>query len=232
MLVGIHQLHYLPWLRYFHKIALSDVFVVLDNIQYNKNGFQNRNRILTPRGPLMLTVPVFDHFAQTLDAVRIDNKRPWAKKHWRSIEQHYQRAPYFSVYGPELAAFYTRTWATLNDLNRAMLPFYLEALGIDTPIVYASDLEAPGEATERLIQLIKGVNGTAYLTGAYALEAYLDADVLKAADITLAIQQWEAVVYPQPGDGFVPDLSIVDLLMHCGPKSRDVLMGKPYDSPQ
>lgn len=232
MLVGIHQLHYLPWLRYFHKIALSDTFVVLDNIQYNKNGYQNRNRIGTPRGPLMLTVPVFDQFAQSLDAVRIDNKRPWPKKHWRSIEQHYRRAPYFAEYGPALADFYTREWDTLNALNRAMLPFFLDALGIDTPVVYASDLDAPGEATGRLIQLIQCVGGTAYFTGAYALDVYLDVPALDAAGIALTIQEWKTVEYPQGSDVFIPDLSIVDLLMNCGPQSRDALLGKSYDPPQ
>jgi hypothetical protein len=121
VVVGIHQLHYLPWLRYFHKIECSDVFVILDDIQYNKNGYQNRNRIKTPQGDLMLTVPVFDRFAQSLDSVRIDNKRNWAAKHWRSIEQSYRRAPYFERYAPVLSAFYQRPWETLNELNRPML---------------------------------------------------------------------------------------------------------------
>ena len=230
--VGIHQLHYLPWLRYFHKIACADVFVVLDNIQYNKNGYQNRNRIKTPRGPLMLTVPVYERFAQSLDAVRIDNKRAWARKHWRSIEQHYGRAPFFSEYGPALAGFFAREWDSLNALNRAMLAHFLAVLGIETPLVYASTLDAPGEATERLIQLIQGVGGATYLTGAYALDTYLDVRALEAAGIGLEIQQWRAVEYPQGGGAFVPDLSIVDLIMHCGPQSRDVLLGQPYAPPQ
>lgn len=232
MLVGIHQLHYLPWLRYFHKIARSDTFIVLDNIQYNKNGHQNRNRIKTPQGPLTLTVPVFDHFAQPLDAVLIDNKRPWAKKHWRSIEQNYRRSPYFEAYAPGLAAFYQEPWESLNELNRAMLHWFLEALAIDTPLVYASGLQAPGEATDRLIQLIQAVQGTAYFTGAHALQAYLDLGALESAGINLEIQQWHAIEYPQVHGPFVSDLSIIDLLMMCGPQSRDVLLGKPYDPPQ
>jgi hypothetical protein len=87
MRVGIHQLHYLPWLRYFEKIARSDVFIVLDNIQYNKNGWQNRNRIKAGDGALLLTVPVLECFGQSLDAVRINNAAPWRRKHLRSIAQ-------------------------------------------------------------------------------------------------------------------------------------------------
>lgn len=231
MVVGIHQLHYLPWLRYFHKIARSDVFVVLDNIQYNKNGYQNRNRIKTPQGPLTLTVPVFDHFAQSLDAVQIDNKRNWMAKHWRSIEQHYRRAPFFDDYVSALSAFYQRPWTTLNELNRAMLVYFLDALGITTPVLYSSEMDAPGEATTRLVNLIHAAGGDAYLTGAYALDAYLDADELAAAGIALEIQSWKSVAYPQSHGPFIPDLSIVDLLMHCGPQSRRVLLGEPIDTP-
>ena len=232
LVVGIHQPHYLPWLRYFDKIARADVFVVLDNVQYNKNGYQNRNRIKTPRGDLMLTVPVFEQLGKPLEEVRIDNHRPWARKHWRSIEQHYRRAPHFDRYATALRAFYERPWTMLNDLNRAMLPFFLGALAITTPVVYASDLDVPGEATTRLVNLVRAVGGTAYLTGAFALEAYLDADELNAAGIELAIQSWNAPVYPQGEGAFVPDLSIVDLLMQCGPDARRVLLGAPDDSPQ
>lgn len=231
MLVGIHQLHYLPWLRYVHKIACSDVFVILDNIQYNKNGHQNRNRIKTPQGALTLTVPVFDHFAQSLDSVRIDNKRNWAAKHWRSIEQNYRRAPYFERYAPALSAFYQRPWERLNELNRPMLAYFLEALEIKTPVLYASDLDVPGEATTRLANLIRAAGGSAYLTGAYALEVYLDAEELAAAGITLEIQTWNAIAYPQAHGPFIPDLSIVDLLMQCGPQSRKVLLGHTCDTP-
>lgn len=231
MVVGIHQLHYLPWLRYFHKIACSEVFVVLDNIQYNKNGYQNRNRIKTPQGPLMLSVPVFDRFAQSLDTVQIDNKRNWAAKHWRGIEQNYRRAPFFDSCAPALREFYLQPWETLNALNRAMLPYFLDALGISTPIRYSSEMDAPGEATTRLVNLIRAAGGSAYLTGAYALEAYLDATELAAAGIALEIQTWKSVEYPQAHGPFVPDLSIVDLLMHCGPQSRSVLLGQPLDTP-
>lgn len=230
MIVGIHQLHYLPWLRYFHKIAHSDVFIVLDTIQYNKNGYQNRNRIKSPQGPLMLTVPVYERLGQRLDEVRIDNKRNWMRKHGRSLEQHYRSAPYFSVYAPTLQLFYTRSWGSLNDLNRAMLPFFLDALGIDTPVRYASEFDVPGEATTRLVNLMRAVGGTTYLTGAYALDAYLDAEALRDADIGLAIQSWDAPEYPQGNGPFISDLSIIDLLMHCGPDARAVLLGASHDS--
>ena len=232
MLVGIHQLHYLPWLRYFDKIARCDVFVVLDNIQYNKNGWQNRNKIKSPAGPLLLTVPVIERFGQNLNEVRVNNTAPWRRKHWRSISQCYAKAPFFRDYAGFLEVAYAREWEFLNDINRHMLTYFVDKLGIETRIVYASEINAPGVATERLVNLITAVGGDRYYSGAYALEAYLDIEALTRAGIRLELQEWRALVYPQLDGDFVPDLSILDLLFNCGPESLRILTDAIPDSTQ
>ena len=226
MLCGIHQLHYLPWLRYFDKIARTDVFIVLDSIQYNKNGWQNRNKIKSANGPLLLTVPVHAPLGCTLDEVAIDNTQPWRQKHWAAIQQNYQRAPYFGNHEEFLKDVYVREWRTLNELNRHMLDYYVRALGIQTRTVYSSELDVPGIATERLINLMRAAGAEAYYSGAYALDRYLDAAQLETAGIALQLQEWRAPVYPQFHGPFVSDLCIVDLLMHCGPSSLDLILGK------
>jgi hypothetical protein len=232
MLVGIHQLHYLPWLRYFDKIAGCDVFIVLDNIQYNKNGWQNRNKIKSPSGPLLLTVPVIERFGQNLNDARVNNAAPWRKKHWRSITQCYAKARFFGDYADFLDATYAREWEFLNDINRHMLAYFIGKLGIETRIVYASEIAAPGVATERLVNLITAVGGDRYYSGAHALEAYLDREALARAGIRLELQEWRPPVYPQLGGDFVPDLSILDLLLNCGPESLRVLMNAVQDTAQ
>ncbi len=225
MLVGIHQLHYLPWLRYFAKIARSDVFIELDNIQFTKNGWQNRNKVKTDRGATLLTVPVLVGLGDTLDRVRINNNAPWRRKHWSTIQQSYGKAPYFADHADFLADTYDREWELLNDLNRHMLEYFIGALGIDTRIKYASALDVPGTATERLVNLVQAVGGDRYYSGAFALDAYLDADIFARAGIDVVIQDWRAPTYPQLYGDFVPDLSIVDLLMNTGPDSLNILMG-------
>lgn len=226
MLVAIHQLHYLPWLRYFEKVARADVFIVLDDIQYNKNGYQNRNRIKGPQGPVMLTVPVYDHFAQTLDAVRIDNKTAWRRKHLRTIQLHYGKSPHFAEHAPWLDQIYTREWDCLNSINREMLHYFIRALGITTPIHYSSGLAVPGEATARLVNLIHAVQGDTYYSGTHAVETYLDLAEMEAAGIRVTPQQWRAPVYPQHYGPFVPDLSMLDCLMHCGPAALPLILGE------
>jgi WbqC-like protein len=223
MLVGIHQPHYLPWLRYFEKIAHCDTFIVLDTVQFSKNGWQNRNKIKSPAGATLLTAPVRASLDQALYEVRLDTNAPWLKKHHRSIEQNYRKAPHFAEHQAFLKEVYSREWSHLAELNRCMLEYFVKALGIDTPIAYASELDVPGAATERLVNLVKAVGGDAYYSGAFALEAYLDAATLEAAGIRLELQKWQAPEYPQLHGAFIPDLSIVDLLMNCGPASLEVI---------
>jgi len=227
VLAGIHQLHYVPWLRYFEKIESCDSFIVLDDIQYSKNGWQNRNRIKSKSGPLLLTVPVHAPLGKTLDRIEICNDTPWQRKHWNAIEQSYTRAPYFAEYAAFLEDVYQRDWRMLNDLNGYLFEFFINALSIDTEIHFSSQLGVPGTATERLANLIEAVGGDAYYSGAYALDAYLDADVLRERGIRLELQRWSPPVYPQMHGEFVPDLSILDLLFNCGADSLSVLAGKP-----
>lgn len=224
--VGIHQLHYLPWLRYFEKIARSDVFIVLDNIQFNKNGWQNRNKVKTAAGVTLLTVPVFERLGQTLDEVRIDNASKWRKKHWETLRQSYAKAPYFAEHAAFFEDTYAQPWERLNDLNRHMLAYFIRALGITAEVRYASELNVPGAATERLVNLIRAVEGGAYYSGAYASEEYLDAALLHGAGVDLKLQAWNAPVYPQMHGSFVADLSIFDLLMNAGPDSLEILLGR------
>ena len=229
MLVGIHQLHYLPWLRYVEKIAHCDVFVVLDNIQFNKNGWQNRNKLKTGAGETLLTIPVSASAGQTLDQVRISNGVDWKRKHWRTLEQSYKKAPHFTAHAAFFEDVYSHDWTYLNDINNLMLTYFVEALGIRTKIVHASSLDVPGEATQRLVGLIKAVDGDEYYSGAYALDTYLDLQELEGAGIKLEIQEWKSPVYPQLHGDFIPDLSIVDLLMNCGPAAVQRLNGQNHD---
>ena len=225
MSLGAHQLHYLPWLRYFHKIAHCDSFVVLDNIQFNKNGWQNRNKIKTAQGAALLTVPVRQKFQQQLSEVEIDKNPVWRKKHWRASEFNYQKAPYFKEHAPFFRGVYEKSWDRLNDLNDEIFFYLVKALGIKTKIIRASELPLKGEATERLVGICKELGARFYLTGAYASQVYLDPELFRREGIELVTQEFRCPQYPQlfPEAGFIPELSIVDLLFNLGPKSLELL---------
>lgn len=226
MIAAIHQLHYLPWLRYLEKIARSDVFVVLDDVQYTKNGFQNRNKIKHAGGWMYLTVPVKHRANQRLDEVEIAPDKKWAARHWHALQSNYGRAPYSEEHAEALSQILHRPRTHLDSLNWELLCYLCRAMGIETRLVRSSELKTRGEATERLVEICHAVGADRYYSGSYAAQAYLDARALQAAGIQVLLQEWECPEYQQrfPQAGFIPDLSGIDLLLNEGPRSLEVIL--------
>jgi len=117
MIAGIHQPQYLPWLGYFDKIARSDIFILLDDVQFKKNDWQNRNKIHTPQGWQWLTVPVIHNFGQTIVETKIKNVSNWRQAHYKALVLNYSRAPFFNDYKDFFETLYEREWEYLADLN-------------------------------------------------------------------------------------------------------------------
>jgi hypothetical protein len=226
MLAAIHQLHYLPWLRYLEKMARADVFVVLDDVQYTKNGFQNRNKIKHAGGWMYLTVPTKARKGQRLDRVEIAPAEAWNARHWRAVQSSYGRAPYFREHAEALESIYARAWRRLDPLNWELLCYLRSALGIETPMVRSSELGPTGESTDRLVRICQAVGADRYYSGDYAAGAYLDQAVMLASGIEVVLQDWRCPQYRQrfPEVGFIPDLSVLDLLLNEGPRSRDLIL--------
>jgi hypothetical protein len=217
--VAIHQPQYLSYLGFFHKILHCDIFVALDNVQFQKNGVQNRNKIRTAQGWQWITVPVRHHFGQLINEVQLDNQSGWPRKHWNAIQTSYARAPYFDRFGGELKALLLdREYANLSDLNMALTDWALKSIGITTPIEYASKLNVPGEQTDRLINICKALNADRYLSGQGG-KHYMDIAAFDAAGIAVEFQEFISPRYLQvfPETEFVPDISVVDALLCHGP---------------
>ncbi len=225
MIVGIHQPHYLPWLRYIAKIAHSDVFVLLDDAAYTKNGWQNRNKIKCAQGWMYLTVPVLDAFRKSIFEVRVNNQERWRGKHWTALRVNYARAPFFRRYGGHFEELYGRQWETLCDLCVHVLELVLSQMQVSTRLVRSSTLNVPGRATERLVGICKALGATTYLTGDYAAANHLDVRAFQEQGIEVQMQDWQCVEYRQQHmqNGFIPDLSIADLLFNEGERSLPLL---------
>lgn len=227
MIVAIHQPHYLPWLRYFHKIASCDVFVLLDDAQFTKNGWQNRNTIKGAQGPVLLTVPVRNASFKPINWVEIHQQTAWREKHWKSLLSCYARAPFFGRYAEIFEHMYATTrWVMLSDLTYELTRELCSALRISTPLVLSSSLSAPGRSSLRLVELCRRLGATKYLTGAFAAANHLDWQVFADAGIKVVTQEWVCPTYSQQFEsiGFLPELSAVDLLFNEGPASLGLLM--------
>jgi WbqC-like protein family len=229
MIVAAHQPSYLPWLGYLDKLAKADVFVVMDDLQYEAQNFQNRNRVKLAGGPHWLTVPLLAG-AQTDRVVdkRIDNagrggRHHWQHRHWRSLCVHYGRAPWFDRYAPALEDVYARRWDYLVELDLHMLDLARNWLRITRPIVRASSLGLSGQKTDRIIAMCRAVGATVYLSGRGGSTGYLDVDGLARAGITTMWQRFSHPIYPQRYAGFVSHLGFLDLLFNCGPDAAAIL---------
>ncbi len=235
MIVSAHQPHYLPWLGYLDKMAKADLFVVMDDLQFESQNFQNRQRVKLAGGPAWLTVPLARgaHTDRIIDK-RIDNggssKQCWQHRHWETLRTHYGPARYFDMYAQELARLYTRPWPSLVELCLTTLALARRWLGIRTPIVRSSQLGLTGTKTDRLIDLCRKVGARAYLSGSGGSTSYLDAERIGRSGIGVIWQEFAHPSYPQryPQHGFASHLGFIDLVLNCGPASRDLLFAASH----
>ena len=235
MIVAAHQPSFLPWLGYLDKLARADLFVVMDDLQYEAQNFQNRNRIKLNNGVGWLTVPLErGHQSDRICDKRIQNgstnpREHWQRRIWNSLVIHYRRAPHFARYADELEEVFQRSWTHLLDLDLHILELARRWLSITTPVVLSSSLELAGEKSERILDLCRKVGARTYLSGAGGSAGYLDVAALERAGVAVDWQSFEHPIYPQryPQLGFVPNLCFLDLLLNCGPDSRALLLPTP-----
>ena len=222
--IGILQPSYLPWLGYFEQIHRSHVFVLYDDVQFEKGSWRNRNRIKKPDGALWLTVPVLlkGRGFPLIRDVKINRSVQWQKKHIRGITQSYLKAPFFERYADDLFKIMGRPWKFLIDLNLELTYWSAEQLGISTPLILASELGVPGSRVQRLIDIIHSLGGNHFYEGAAGRD-YIDVPSFEKAGISVTFQDYEHPRYPQLHGDFVPYLSIVDLLFNCGLDSLNTL---------
>lgn len=223
MIISIHQPQYLPWIPYFSKIKDSDIFVILDDVQFQKNGLQNRNYILSKNGELRLTVPVFHTLSDTINTVKISDPRI-LKKHWQTIEMNYKKSPFFEEIGTKLRSIYQNEYTYLCELNIDLINCYLQFLNITTKTILASEIEKSGEKSDLIVSICKNLEATAYLTGNGGLE-YLKLEDFEEENILVQKANYTFKEYNQINktEHFVPHLSIMDLVFNEGKKAINFL---------
>lgn len=223
MIAAIMQPTYLPWIGYFHLLDQADVFVLLDDVQFEKQSWQQRNRIKTPNGPQWLSLPVAKRFPQRIDEAVLVSPPDWRDKHWKAISQNYRKAPYWGEYGPGLETLYAREWGLLAGLNIALISWLRECFGIPTPMVRASELPSQGKRVDLLLSLCAHLGADTYLSPAGAA-GYIEEDNRFAAHgIALLYQRYEHPVYGQINGPFESHMAALDLLFNQGPGSLAVI---------
>ncbi|MBL7044480.1 MAG: WbqC family protein [Pirellulaceae bacterium] len=222
MKVGIIQPSYIPWKGYFDLVDAVDLFVFLDDVQYTRRDWRNRNRINSHSGPQWLTVPVFfsRHDEKTkIQDVRIDNSSAWRKKHIASITQSYRKAPYFNTFSDQLFEIIAGDSSCISDLDIALTHHLMDALGISTRTIVASELNVGQSRDEHLIEILLATGASSYLSGPSA-KSYIRNELFAEHGITLEYMSYRYPEYPQRSNSFEHNVSVIDLLFNCGPGAR------------
>jgi hypothetical protein len=217
--IAIIQSCYIPWKGFFDLIGRCDEYVVLDSVQYVKRHWHNRNRIKTANGVEWLTIPVVTkgRFDQPINEVEIE--KPWADKHWRSLELAYKRSPHFAFYAPIVRNWYEQAekHRRLTDVNILFLTAIAGVLDLKTKFKIDTAYPAEGAKTERLLSVARAAGADRYLSGPSA-RSYLDEPAFRSAGIEPEWMSYEGYPeYPQMHGGFEHGVSILDLLFNTGP---------------
>jgi hypothetical protein len=226
MIISINQPAYIPWLGYFHRIAQSELHIVLDHVQFEKNSFTNRNKVRTNSGWCWITVPVHtkNKFGELpINDVKINNSTNWKKKHFQTILQNYNQSPYFNLYREEIESLFTGEWTNLSTLCDKLTTSILRWLDINTPMVRSSELTPTRNKSSLVLELCEKTGATTYLSGPFGRD-YLDQNTFSDKGISISFHEYEHPTYAQTHDGaFQPFMFIFDLLFNYGPDSWRIL---------
>jgi hypothetical protein len=218
---AILQPSYIPWRGYFHQIQKSDIFIFLDDVQYDKDGWRNRNRLKFPTGVQWLSIPVKTKGSLSeglkINEVKILYQKPWHQNHRQTIHFGYSKAPYYKHYAPLLDELYATGPELLADSTITSTIRLARELGLtETRFLRSSELPSHGVKTERLLSLLQPLGVTHYISGPSAA-SYMDLEQFAAAGISVEFMQYGYPPYPQLHGEYDPQVSILDLMLMTGP---------------
>lgn len=213
-MIAIHQSQFIPWIPYFFKIFHSDTFVQLDDVQYQKNGLQNRNKIKTPQGDCWLTLPVKQKLGTPINQVEITAVNKNISKIIKTIEINYKKSTFFDEVN--------KIWDGINDvelnnlfaLNNYIFEKIYNLLNLSSSTILSSTLNTVCKKQDLVIEIIKKNGDFDYLSGRGALE-YMNLELFKQNNIRVYVTDFKYTEYPQLWTdriGFIPNLSIIDYL--------------------
>jgi hypothetical protein len=228
MIISASQPYFCPYPGFFYKSSLSDVLVILDEVQFPRGTtWINRNRFKNDQGVLWLTIPVWKKGLglQQINHIRICRQGRWPHKHLQSFKSAYGHAPYLGDHLGFLEEVFSRPWDKLVDLNLTIIRHLMGSLQIKTKLVLLSELGITARGTQLLIEISRALGASTFLAQNQARK-YLDAALFQESGVKLSFFKYEAPIYPQLWGDFLANLSTFDLIMNCGPGALDIIFGR------
>ena len=224
--VAVLQSSYIPWKGYFDIIHDVDNFIFYDDVQFTKSDWRSRNRIKTANGLHWLSVPAGPDQSRLIHEVQLKDPS-WQRKHWTTLKQTYGKSKYFSDYRSFLEEVYLgHAWNSLSDLNQYLITHIAQTfLGITTIFHDSRRYAAEGQKLDRLLDLLKKVGATSYVSGP-AASGYIDSGRFESAGIRLQFKEYSGYPeYRQPHPPFDHAVSVLDLLFAEGDNANKFIWG-------
>jgi hypothetical protein len=225
--VAIAQPTFLPWLGWFDLADQVDLLIILDDVSFSKQSWQQRNRVRTPNGLEFLTVPVKSagRLGQRIDSCELANQL-FVGKMIKSLRANYAKTNLFSGTIDELTKTLEAAAGTnrLVELNCALISWMAARLGVTTPMIRSSTLGAGGERGEHVAEICEHVGADRYLSPAGA-EGYLSEDrsAFDRRGISVWLHVFEHPEYEQRFSPFIPYASALDLIFNAGPAAPEIM---------
>ena len=216
---------YIPWIPFFKRIILSDIFIILDDVEFSKNSNHNRKYIKSNSKKVLLTVPIKYQNHIMINEIKIDNSTTWQKKHWQSILQTYGKLNSFLDFYNELEIIYNKNWEYLSKLNIEIIQLFIKYLDIKTEIYISSKIKVNGTSNQKLINLCKHFDANTFIVKRDT-EHYHPKKFFLDNNIELEYFSNTVEDYKQQGDNFIPALSIIDYTSNCGPSLKKEFIKK------
>lgn len=224
MKLAITQPTFLPWHGYFSLLNYVDEVVMLDNVQFDKRSWQQRNRINFNGKNFFLTVPVLskNNFHQKIKDVKIHQNTNYIKKHIKTIEASYSKSKYFKDYFVEIKNIYEKNFKNILDLNMEFIKYFLSKINSKTSITYLSDLKIEGSKEKLILNICNYKKCTNYIS-TQGSKNYLEK--INKSEIKFKIKFFDTHGnhYSQSGKEFLHNCSFIDLLFNLGPESNEFL---------
>lgn len=222
MRIAIHQPHYFPWIGYFDKMAKSDGFVLLDEVQLEKGSPMVRNRVLDQAGEIkFLTISgdTKDFLNRKYSELATKDVEQWTQRQLNALQNYYRKAKFYKEMLPVMEDFFRQEHETICQWVCASIQLVRELLDIKTPLIYQSDVDYDRQCrrSDLVYAICKALGADTYFSGRGASVEYLDREKFAENGVGIVFQDFQHPEYSQCGrEGFVPGVSVLDMLFNCG----------------
>ena len=229
MKIGISQPTFLPWQGYLALINHVDEFIILDDVQFDKRSWQQRNIIKQNDNKLLLTIPVKSKgkYDQKINEVFIDYGSDFIDKHLKSIFLSYKKSNHFSLYFKKIEEIYKKKFEKLSEINIEFIFFFLKEMNINTKISLSSNLNLK-EKKHHLIKRICEIKNCSNFVSTRGSEIYLKDLAKDKINFEIVYYDFKNFDYRQIGSKFISNLSSLDLLFNLGKNSKKYLENNFY----